>query len=202
MENFLFYGAINLRRALISNNQITSIGKDTFKKMIVKSLDAFDNTYQMKLEEIDLSNNQLVDLEFETFTQLHSLKILLLADNRINLKYGIFPLTLKKLDLSRNHLNDFTLRQLINSQFLEELKLNGNFFSNSSVDYIFPEATLQLMRIHRFELSDCFPCILLADVLAHFKRLNRNIIAQFDREKIDGSNIYGISCFDDVPLQN
>jgi Leucine-rich repeat (LRR) protein len=198
LENFLFYGAINLRRILLSNNQITQIGKDTFKKMIVKPVNVFDNTFQRKLEEIDLSDNQLMDVEFETFSQLSSLKILLLKRNSIKLKYGLFPLLLKKLDLSYNQLKDFTLRQLVNSQLLEELKLNGNFFNNSSsIEFIFPEATFNLMSIYRFELSDCFTCMHLADVLATFKRINRNIIVQYDVQKINSANIFGVSCVED-----
>lgn len=164
--------------------------------MVVKTADTFDGSFQRKLEEIDLSNNELVDLEYQTFSQLSSLKILLLSGNKLKLKFGSFPLLLKKLDLSNNDLKDFTLRQLINSQYLEELKLNGNNFGNASIEYIFPEATFQLMHIYRFELSDCFWCMQLADVLAHFKRLNRNIVVQYDREKVDGGNIYGISCFE------
>lgn len=197
LEDFLFYGAINLRRVLLSNNQVSVIAKDTFKKMIIKPVNTFDNTYQRKLEEIDLSNNRLTDLQYETFSQLSSLKILLLKQNNIGLKYGLFPLLLKKLDLSYNQLNNFSLRQLINSQLLEELKLNGNFFGNSSVEYIFPEAMFQLMHIYRFEISDCFTCMQLADSLAHFKKMNRNIIVQFDTEKINSANIFGISCVDD-----
>lgn len=164
--------------------------------MVVKAANTFDNTYQRKLEEIDLSNNQLSDLEFETFSQLTSLKILLLSHNQVKLKYGQFPLLLKKLDLSHNQLHSFTLRQLINSQLLEELKLNGNFFANATIDFIFPEALFQLMHIYRFELSDCFTCEQLADVLAHFKHCSRSTIVQFDAEKINGPNIFGISCLD------
>lgn len=187
---------------VLSNNQISSIGKDTFKKMIVKAANTFDTSYQRKLEEIDLSRNRLTDLQFETFSQLSALKILLLQYNNIKLKYGLFPILLKKLDLSHNQLKDFTLRQLINSQLLEELKLNGNLFANSSIEFIFPEATFQLMHIYRFELSDCFTCMQLADALAHFKRHNRNIIVQFDTEKINSANIFGISCVDDGDHQN
>lgn len=165
--------------------------------MIVKAPNAFDNTFQRKLEEIDLSHNQLANLEFESFSQLASLKILLLSHNNIKLKYGLFPLLLKKLDLSYNQLKDFTLRQLVNSQLLEELKLNGNYFDNSSIEFIFPEAIFQLMHVYRFELSDCFSCMQLADALSHFKRINRNIIVQFDVEKTDSANIFGISCNDD-----
>lgn len=170
--------------------------------MIIKdSFNTFDNTYQRKLEEIDLSSNRLVELEFETFSQLTSLKILLLKGNNIRLKFGLFPLLLKKLDLSHNQLKNFTLRQLMNSQLLEELKLNGNFFESSIVEYIFPEAMFHLMHIYRFEISDCFTCMQLADALAHFKKMNRNIIVQFDTEKINSANIFGISCIDDIERQ-
>lgn len=201
LENFLFYGSINLRRVLLSNNQITRIGKDTFKKMIVKPDNTFDNTFQRKLEEIDLSNNQLTDLEFETFSQLSTLKILLLKNNNVKLKFGMFPLLLKKLDLSYNQLRNFSLRQLINSQLLEELKLNGNFFDNTNLEFIFPEAIFHMMHIYRLELSDCFSCMQLADALSRFKRINRNIIVQFDTEKINSANIFGISCVDDGERQ-
>lgn len=166
--------------------------------MIIKPDNTFgDNTFQRKLEEIDLSNNQLTDLEFETFSQLSSLKILLLKSNNIRLKFGMFPMLLKKLDLSYNQLRNFSLRQLINSQLLEDLRLNGNFFDNTNIEFIFPEAIFQMMHIYRFELSDCFSCMQLADVLSHFKRVNRNIIVQFDTEKINSANIFGISCVDE-----
>lgn len=164
--------------------------------MVVKPVNPFDISYQRKLEEIDLSNNQLTEIGYETFSQLSSLKILLLQHNNVKLKYGMFPILLKKLDLSHNQLKDFSLRQLVNSQLLEELKLNGNFIDSASIEFIFPEAIFQLMHIYRFELSDCFPCHQLADILAHFKRVNRNIIVQFDVEKINGANIFGISCVD------
>lgn len=196
MENFLFYGALNLRRVILSNNKITSIGKDAFKKMTVKPVTVYDNTFQQKLEEIDLSHNKLTEIHHETFTQLNALIILNLRDNNIRLRYGQFPLTLRRLDLSYNQIKDFTLRQVLNSQLLEELKLNGNHFENAKVDFIFPEAIFQLMHVYRFELSDCFDCMQLADVLIHFKRINRNIIVQFDSERTNTSNIFGVSCVD------
>jgi Leucine-rich repeat (LRR) protein len=174
------------------------IGRDTFRKMIVKQVNSYDNTFQQKLEEIDLSYNQLIDIEFETFSQLNSLKILYLRGNLVKLKYGLFPLNLKKLDLSYNNLTNFSLKQLVNSQLLEELILNGNKLSNENIEQVFPEAIFQLMKnIHKFELSDCLTCSTLADLLAQFKRANRNIIVQYETEKLNGSNIFGVSC-DDV----
>lgn len=162
--------------------------------MTVKPVTIYDNTFQQKLEEIDLSHNKLSNIHHDTFSQLDSLIILNLQHNNIRLKYGLFPLTLKRLDLSYNQLKDFTLRQLLSSQLLEELKLNGNFMENAKVEEVFPEAIFHLMHIYRIELSDCFNCMQLADVLIHFKRINRNIIVQFDSEKTNSSNIFGISC--------
>lgn len=181
---------------MLSHNEITSVGKDAFKKMTVKPVTVYDNTFQQKLEEIDLSHNKLTHFHHETFSQLNSLIILNLSHNSIRLKYGQFPLTLKRLDISYNQLKDFTMRQLLGSQLLEELKLNGNFIDNATIDYIFPEAIFQLMHIHRIELSDVFNCIQLADVLIYFKRINRSIIVQFDNEVTSSSNIFGISCVD------
>lgn len=143
-----------------------------------------------------------MDVDYETFSQLSALKILLLKSNNIKLKFGMFPTLLKKLDISYNHLRNFSLRQLINSQLLEELIINGNFFENTSIEHIFPEAILHMMHIYRFELSDCFSCMQLADVLSYFQRTNRNIIVQYDLQKINGANIFGISCFDDGERQN
>lgn len=202
LENFLFFGALNLRRIVLSDNQISRISKDTFRKMIVKQANGFDssfNTYQQKLEEIDLSYNHLSDLDYETFSQLSTLKFLYFRGNSIKLKYGMFPLNLKKLDLSYNQLGDFSLKQLVNSQLLEELILSGNKFTNViDVERAFPEAIFQLMHIHKLELSDCFACSTLADLLAHFKRTNRNVIVHYESEKLNGSNIFGISCDETV----
>lgn len=199
LENFLFYGALNLRKVVLSDNQIERIGRDTFRKMIVKQANGFDNTFQQKLEEIDLSYNHLSDLHYETFSQLSSLKFLYLRGNTVRLKFGLFPLNLKKLDLSYNQLGDFSLKQLVNSQLLEELILSGNKFTNViDVERVFPEAIFQLMHIHKLELSDCFACSTLADLLAHFKRANRNVIVLYESEKLNGSNIFGVSCDETV----
>lgn len=198
LENFLFYGALNLRRAVLSDNRIVKIAKDTFRKMIVKQVNGYDNTYQQKLEEIDLSYNKLTVLDYETFSQLNSLKILYLRGNTIKLRYGLFPLNLKKLDLSYNNITNFTLKQLVNSQLLEELILNGNKLANVNIELVFPEAIFQLMHVHKLELSDCLTCSSLADLLAQFKRTNRNIIVQYETEKLNGSNIFGVACDDDA----
>lgn len=183
---------------ILNHNQISSIGKDAFKKMTIKPVTIYDNTFQHKLEEIDLSHNKLTSINHETFSQLSSLIILKLNHNNIRLTFGLFPLTLKSLDLSYNQLKDFSLRQLLSSQLLEELKLNGNEMEDEKVEHIFPEAIFQLMHVYRLELSDCFSCTQLADILIHFKRINRNIIAQFDAEKTNSSNIFGISCNENI----
>lgn len=195
LENFLFYGTINLRRVLLSDNNINEIGPDTFKKMILKQMNPYDLNYQKKLEEIDLTNNRLININLLTFSQLSTLKILKLKGNRIKLRFGIFPIYLKMLDISYNNLNDFSLKSLINCQLLEDLKLNGNVFSNTSMEYIFPENIFQMMNTYRFELSDCFECPHLADVLIYFKKYpTRNLIVQYDMEALNAPNIFGIAC--------
>lgn len=167
--------------------------------MIVKPANGFDNTFQQKLEEIDLSFNHLTEVNYETFSQLNTLKFLYLRGNTVRLRYGMFPLNLLKLDLSYNQLSDFSLKQLVNSQLLEELILSGNKFTNVvDVERVFPEAIFQLMQIRKLELSDCFACSTLADLLAHFKRSNRNVIVQYESEKLNGSNIFGVSCDETV----
>lgn len=194
LENFLFYGAINLKRVVLADNQITQIGPDTFKKMILKQMIPYDNVFQRKLEEIDLSNNQLTDLDFGTFSQLPALKILILKYNHLKLKYGLFPLCLKKLDLSYNKLLDFSLRILLASPVLEDLQINGNVFANTDSDYLFPQYIFQLINLNRMEISDCFTCNQLADVMIYFKKIGKSMILQYDKEVVESSNIFGIAC--------
>ncbi len=196
LENFLFYGAINLKRIVLADNQITDIGPDTFKKMILKQMIPYENVYQRKLEEIDLSNNLLKDLDIRTFSQLPALKILTLKRNFLQLKYGLFPLCLKKLDLSYNKLGDFSLRILLASPVLEDLKINGNVFTNTDPDYLFPQYIFQLINLNRMEISDCFTCNQLADVMIYFKKIEKSMILQYDKEIVDTSNIFGIACTD------
>lgn len=196
LENFLFYGAINLRRVFLGNNQISEIGPDTFKKMILKQMLPYENVFQKKLEEIDLGNNQLVNLDYTTFSQLPALKILNLNHNNVKLKYGLFPLCLKKLDLSYNQLSDFSLRQLLGAPVLEDLQLNGNVFTNGDPEFLFPQFIFQLVNLNRLEISNCFTCSQLADVMIYFKKIGRTMVLQFDNEIIDASNIFGIACTD------
>lgn len=199
LEDLLFSGATRLYFVSLANNQISSIGKDTFKGG--------------SLTKIDLSGNQLTHLNYETFSQLNSLTTLLLPHNKIILKYGIFPRKLEMLDLSHNQLKQFSIRQLVSSR-IEKLKLNGNNFYSNSIESYFPRGIVNLGRISSIEVSDCFECPQLADTIAYLAQVicpqqadtrDRDyadpitysapaIYVGFKVEKKDGANIDGISC--------
>ncbi|CRK93291.1 CLUMA_CG006834, isoform A [Clunio marinus] len=191
LENSLFSGAGNLKKIFLSRNLITKIGNETFKRHTKTT------AINQQLEDIDLSHNKLSEIEFGTFSDIKLLKNLILSHNQINLKFGLFPMFLLKLDLSYNNIKSFTLRQLLTLHQLQELKINGNFFEEPSVDFMFPSSTVQFMKITRYEMSDCFSCLQLADVLAYFYQTVPTARVTFDVERLNSPNILGISCSDD-----
>lgn len=86
-----FYDASHLKTLNLSHNKISDFSLNVFDKL--------DN-----LRTLDLSYNQISSIPFDIFQPLYNLKELNLRNNRLQLKFGIFPETLQLLDLSYNNL--------------------------------------------------------------------------------------------------
>lgn len=148
---------------------------------------------------IDLSGNRLTNLYYETFSQLTSLRTLLLPHNKVLLKYGMFPKLLQTLDLSYNQLENFSISLFVNFH-LRELRLNGNSFHSSAIESIFPRVIMARKPFGKLQVSDCFRCPQLAVLFAYLSGMSGGYHAfqvEFNVQKSNGANIDGISCVEE-----
>lgn len=109
-----FYDASNLLNLNLSHNKISEFSPNVFEKLD-------------KLRTLDLSYNQISSIPFELFQPLKNLATLNLRENRLQLKFGLFPKKLHMLDLSYNNLEfqqKFKIFALL--EYLEILLLHGN----------------------------------------------------------------------------
>jgi Leucine-rich repeat (LRR) protein len=111
-----FYDASNLLILNLSHNKISEFSSNVFEKLD-------------KLETLDLSFNQISSVPFELFQPLRHLATLNLRENRLQLKFGTFPESIRTLDLSYNNLEfqqKFKIFALL--KHLETFLLHGNWF--------------------------------------------------------------------------
>lgn len=109
-----FYDASNLETLNLSHNNISEFSSNVFDKL--------DN-----LKNLDLSHNQITSIPFDIFQPLYNLQSLDMRSNRLQLKFGMFPESLRSLDLSYNNLEiqqKFKIFALLGK--LETLLLHGN----------------------------------------------------------------------------
>lgn len=109
-----FYDASNLLKLNLSHNKISEFSPNVFEKL-------------ERLATLDLSFNQIASVPFELFQPLIKLRTLNLRENRLQLKFGIFPKSLRTLDLSYNNLEfqqKFKIFALLEN--LETFLLHGN----------------------------------------------------------------------------
>lgn len=93
-----------IKELILSNNKITSFKAENL----------------VNLQQLDLSRNFLVEIEFGIFPKLDILK---LQRNQLKILRFLNPLTLTSLDLSESHLKNLSLK---NVKYLKNLNLNGN----------------------------------------------------------------------------
>lgn len=172
----VFYDAPNLETLNLSNNQISEFSANAFEKL-------------NSLKTLDLSHNQITTIPFELFQPLLTIVTLNLKSNRLQIKFGIFPDALEKLDLSYNNIDihhKFKIFSLLES--LETLLLHGNRIENIHNSIL--ESKLKFLGLS----DNLFSCSTLADVFLSMKE-NR-VTSEPDPDNVvkNVSNIRGIKC--------
>lgn len=172
----VFYDAPNLETLDLSDNQISEFSSNAFEKL-------------HRLKTLDLSRNQISTIPFELFQPLNDIVYLNLRSNRIQTKFGIFPESVQKLDLSYNNIDihhKFKIFSLLNN--LETLLLHGNKIE--SIHFSILESNLKF-----FGISDnLFTCINLADIFLAMKE--HNVISIPESIVKNTSNIQGVKCIE------
>lgn len=135
----------NLKAINLSSNLIDSI--------IPFSNFVSCNFYNMK--SLSLQSNQLKNTEFDTFSDLPALEILILNDNCLSKieKYTFARLrTLKILHLNKNRIQSIESSSFDDLESLEMLALHDNYLSKESVDEnaFFKLKSLKTIRLSKF----------------------------------------------------
>jgi Leucine-rich repeat (LRR) protein len=156
-------------------------------------MDAFDSLDD--LEELDLSNNLLAAVPHKSLGQLSGLKSLNLGNNTLQVKYGMFPVSLVTLDLSYNKLENFTLKSIISLENLKSLFLNGNRIYRFR-QHVFPDGILDpLKALKHVQLSDNeFYCTTLADIVIWLEKHKISIDVVPHLIIVNSSHIRGVGC--------
>lgn len=92
LKDKIFYGAPNLEKLDLSYNEISEFSSDVFDKL-------------KNLKVLHLSNNLITTIPFELFMPLTGIQHLNMRSNKLNIKFGIFPEYVVKLDLSYNYID-------------------------------------------------------------------------------------------------
>lgn len=172
----IFYDSPNLEILDLSDNQISEFSSNTFEKL-------------NSLKTLDLSRNQITTIPFELFQPLTGVDTLNLKYNRLQIKFGIFPDALRKLDLSYNNIDihhKFKIFSLMEN--LEILLLHGNRIENIHSSIL--ESNLKYLGLS----DNLFSCSTLADVFLEMKKHQVTSILDPDNVVKNASNIRGIKC--------
>ena len=178
IKETVIYDAPNLVLLNLSDNRISEFSSNAFEK-----LDS--------LKTLDLSRNQITTIPFELFQPLSGIVNLNLSYNRLQIKFGVFPDALVKLDLSYNNIDihhKFKIFSLMKN--LETLLLHGNRIENIHPSIL--ESNLKFLGLS----DNLFSCSILADVFLTMRE--RNVTSVPDPENIvkNTSNIQGIKCIE------
>lgn len=156
------------------------------------------------LVSLDLSNNNLQDLEIDDFSHLSNLKNLSLKGNKIqNLSQGMFSHQnqLEFLDLSYNNFKNIPLSVLLAAVNLEKLFIDGNNMTNfdyTNIKKAFP-------NIKTIGLGDNnFSCSFLGDVVLFLNQNGIRPIVSSGIKETDTENFNGIKCYvtNETPSQH
>jgi hypothetical protein len=149
----------NLTVLDLSHNQIKELKEDKFNCSYF--LNEFDNDYSPSyevstIESLDLSNNQIFELNANFFKSLANLRTLIISSNSLSfLKFDIFNnlINLELLDLSNNQLielSDGLFYSLINLQFVS---INSNFISKINNSLFLNQKNLQGLDLSNNQIS-------------------------------------------------
>lgn len=172
-----FYDAPNLLELNLSYNLINTLSSNVFEKL-------------ENLQILDLSYNQISTIPFESFQPLgNNLVYLNLRNNRLNLKFGIFPENVTELDLSYNNLEiqlKFKIFSLLKK--LNKLLVHGNRIEG--IHQSIYDSNLSYIGLS----NNLFSCNVLADIILSLNSHNIQLILENSIKNT--SNIYGIKCFE------
>ncbi|EGT40413.1 hypothetical protein CAEBREN_28333 [Caenorhabditis brenneri] len=146
----------SIRRVILRNNQIKSIGVHVFR-------------YMPTLKLLDLSGNNMTRLVTSDFTSAVSLQELVLRGNQIQLieTDTTDPLQqLETLDLSGNQLHEVRLEAQQNFRHLFSLNLSSNPM------HVIKEGFLQLPDLQILHLDDCDVSVVEAGAFNNLPRLH------------------------------
>lgn len=109
------------------------------------------------VRELDLTGNNVEEIDVLAFKGCDRLKILILRDNKIEMledgQWNLYP-ELEKIDLTRNLIRELRSEVFANLTNLKELYLSGNYLRRFSPEVIEPCSNLEVLRLDSNDLLD------------------------------------------------
>lgn len=153
----------------ISHNKIKELSLKAISKISAGTLDLSHNKIEnfkefedvKKITTLILKNNHITQIPFQAFPK-SSIKNLILMNNKVVLRFGIFPETVEYLDLRHNHLG----RKVHENYFLvyqklKVLRLEGNEIHQNFLTQDLKDSSIKKLGIAR----NRFTCEVLAKIL-------------------------------------
>jgi hypothetical protein len=203
IEHFTGYKGFDLSGSNIgtldmSHNKIKTLPMEFFVKISPSTLqlssnqisrfaDPYANTNIIRT--LDLTDNQITVVPFETFAGLDAVQNLILHRNKLVVDLGIFPRNVELLDLRNNDLDEINLDHFIFYRNLKTVLLDGNKFTRN-----FLNDRIGLSGITEFGVSgNKFFCEQLIQLHETAKRFGKSLTANGYRDT-NRTNINGIGC--------
>lgn len=186
VKDFIAIGMDELRVLNLAHNNFTSIRKVT-------------STLTLKLEILDVSFNQITDLDTgDTLSHLTGLHILNLENSGItSIGNSTFSGLSKliSLDISYNELDTFDLKMLDCQNDLTEIFLDGNKLRNIGLDGL----KENLPSLKSMGLSDnAWRCTELSSMLVQLYANGVQIYVEHPHLNESGDNVAGVGCTNDM----